>query len=552
VTARPAGTKPALPAAGPAGTPDRRWTLYAGRYVPVLVPAVAATVSGLWGLSRSGSMGNDEVATRWAALLSLHELGHLVRHVDAVHGLYYLLMHAWVVVGATPAVLRIPSVLAMAAGAALVAILARRLTGSGWAALFAGLIMALTPTITYYAQTARSYALVYACVALATLVMLRALDVETGPVPSRASRYWIGYAALIALSGYLNEMALLVLAAHAVTVLLARYGQRTCWHWAAAAAGGTVLVLPLLAISVGERTAIAFLARPGIADIKTLFHDYFGASIVVGALLLLCAVVALLPIRPAWPRSPVGAPSPVGPTPQAAAPAQAEAEPNPAWWRGGITLPSVALPLLVLPALLLLAESRIGTPLYIDRYVLYGEAGAALLAGAGVYRLGQLAVQYGRRRELLVVPGVIVCVLALALQIGTQQRIRTPESRAYDFGGPSLYIAAHARPGDGILYFGTLFRKAELGYPADYRNVTDFAEAVTPRQAGDFRGTDKSFGQTLPLMLGYQRIWVVGARPSVTLPPGLLRQDSATLASKFRLIDTRVFRGITVTLWQRR
>jgi mannosyltransferase len=526
--------------------------LYASRYVPVLVPAVAATVSGLWGLSRSGSMGNDEVATRWAALLSLHELGHLVRHVDAVHGLYYLLMHAWVVVGSTPAVLRIPSVLAMAAGAALVAILARRLTGSGWAALFAGLIMALTPTITYYAQTARSYALVYACVALATLVMLRALDVENGPVPSRASRYWIGYAALIALSGYLNEMALLVLAAHAVTVLLARYGQRACWHWAAAAAGGTVLVLPLLAISVGERTAIAFLARPGIADIRTLFHDYFGASIVVGSLLLLCAVTALLPIRPTWPGSPVGAPTPAGALPQAAVPAQAEAEPNPAWWRGGITLPSVALPLLVLPALLLLAESRIGTPLYIDRYVLYGEAGAALLAGAGVYRLGQLAVQYGRRRELLVVPGAIVCVLALALQIGTQQRIRTPESRAYDFGGPSLYIAAHARQGDGILYFGTLFRKAELGYPADFRKVTDFAEAVTPRRAGDFRGTDKSFGQTLPLMLGYQRIWVVGAQPSATLPPGLLQQESATLASKFRLIDTRVFRGITVTLWQRR
>jgi mannosyltransferase len=212
----------------------------------------------------------------------------------------------------------------------------------------------------------------------------------------------------------------------------------------------------------------------------------------------------------------------------------------------------VALPLLILPALLLLAESRIGTPLYIDRYVLYGEAGAALLAGAGVYRLGQLAVQYGRRRELVVVPGAIVCVLALALQIGAQQRIRTPESRAYDFGGPSVYVAAHARQGDGILYFGTLFRKAELGYPSDYRKVTDFAEAVTPRQAGDFRGTDKPFGQTLPLMLGFQRIWVVGALPSVTLPPGLLRQESATLASKFRLIDTRVFRGITVTLWQRR
>src|ERR1019366_9409147 len=97
---------------------------------------------------------NDEVATRYAALLPLHLLARLLRHVDAVHGLYYLLMHGWMAVGTSPAVMRIPSVIAMTAAAALVAIIAWRLTGSGWAALFAGLIMALTPTISFYAQTA--------------------------------------------------------------------------------------------------------------------------------------------------------------------------------------------------------------------------------------------------------------------------------------------------------------------------------------------------------------------------------------------------------------
>ena len=59
-------------------------------------------VAGVVGLARASSMGNDEVATRWAALLSLRELAHLLRHVDAVHGLYYLLMHGWVAVGSQP------------------------------------------------------------------------------------------------------------------------------------------------------------------------------------------------------------------------------------------------------------------------------------------------------------------------------------------------------------------------------------------------------------------------------------------------------------------
>ena len=77
-----------------------------------------------------------------------------------MHGLYYLLMHGWMVLGTSPAVMRIPSVIAMAVAAALMVIIGRRLTGSGWAGLFAGLIMALTPSISYYAQTARSYAMV--------------------------------------------------------------------------------------------------------------------------------------------------------------------------------------------------------------------------------------------------------------------------------------------------------------------------------------------------------------------------------------------------------
>ena len=160
------------------------------RYAPVILAAAVMAVLGVWGLARDSSMGNDEVATRWAALLSLHQLAHLLRHVDAVHGLYYLLMHGWMAVGTSPAVMRIPSVIAMVVAVALTVIIGRRLTGSGWAGLFAGLIVAFTPTISYYAQTARSYALVFACVVGSTLALLHALAAEApaaGPGVSDAS-----------------------------------------------------------------------------------------------------------------------------------------------------------------------------------------------------------------------------------------------------------------------------------------------------------------------------------------------------------------------------
>jgi hypothetical protein len=53
----------------------------------------------------------------------------------------------------------------MAGAAALVVLIGGRVSGSRWTGLVAGLIMALTPVISFFAQTARSYALVFACVA---------------------------------------------------------------------------------------------------------------------------------------------------------------------------------------------------------------------------------------------------------------------------------------------------------------------------------------------------------------------------------------------------
>ena len=83
--------------------------------------------------------------------------------------------------------------------------------------------------------------MVFACVLGSTLALMYAMEAEAAPGrPSR--RRWLVYAGLVALGGYLNEMSLLVLAAHAVTVLLARYGRRAVERWLWAAGGGAALV----------------------------------------------------------------------------------------------------------------------------------------------------------------------------------------------------------------------------------------------------------------------------------------------------------------------
>ena len=535
--APPAGTG-AAPARGPG------WAAMAARYAPAAAVATAMLILGWWGIARDNSMGNDEVATRWAALLPLRELAHLLSNVDAVHGLYYLLIHGWAVVGTSPVALRIPSVIAMTVAAVLTVIIGRRLTGSGWAGLFAGLIMVLTPSISFYAQTARSYAMVVACVLGSTLALLSALEDEAagGPGGRRLGRRWLAYGGLVALGGYLNEMSLLVLAAHAITVLLARYGRPAVERWAAAAAGGAALAAPVVLVSLLQHGAIGWITRPGLTDVRVLLQDYFGGETVAAVLVAVCAAAALLPPAGTWRRGTGGGPG--GPDGTA---------PGPAWWRsGGVSLPSVAAPLLVVPAALLLLESRIAFPVYVDRYVLYGEAGAALLAGGGIGKIGRWLRDATGRRELAWLPGVAVCLCVLVLQLAPQHHARTPGSRRYDYGGPSRYVGAHARPGDGILFFGKFYRKARLGYPGDFRHTGDFGQAVSPLRAGNFQGRDKPFAATLPLMLGRRRVWVFGLRPSRRDPPGLLREESMVLLSRFTLIGEHRFHGILVTLWQRR
>jgi mannosyltransferase len=555
-TARP----PDAAAAGGA-TGRRGVTAIAAWWLPVAIAVATMAVLGVWGLARHNAMGNDEVASRYAAMLSLGQLFHLLSHVDAVHGFYYLLLHCWIAVGSTVTIIRIPSVIFMTAAAGLIVIIGRRLTGSAWAGLFAGLIMALDPVISYYAQTARSYALVFCCVVAATLALVRALESEDeagtghGLARGRLRSRWITYAALITLGGYLNELSLLVLAAHAVTVLLTRYGRPTVKHWFVSGAAGAALVLPVIALSIKERAADTGATRPDLHDIEILFHDYFGATILVAVAMLAFAVFAVLPAA-ALPAIRIWRPGPA-----------AGVHADSVWWkRGGLCLPSVAAPLLVLPSGLLVVESLVGKALYADRYILYCEAGAALLAGAGVYRLGQWAGPWlGRRlagwreqggaagwRSLVWLPGVLVVVCALVLQLGAQQRARTPGSRMFDFGNPAFYIGKHAQAGDGVLFFNTFYRKIRLGYPQDFRDVTDFAMAISPQQSGTYNGFNKPLPVVRSLMLTYLRIWVVGRYPSVHVSAPAIRGESELLMSRFTLVAKRHFKGIEVTLWLRR
>ena len=180
-------------------------------------PPTVTLIVGLWGVTARPYWG-DEIDTVSAVSRSLPQLARLLGHVDAVHGLYYLLL--WPVarvVGTGELALRLPSVAAMAAAAFGVTVIGRTLR-SARAGVCAGLVFAALPIVTQQAHDARPYAMVTAAAVLASYLLLRAV---ADPRPAR----WACYGLSLALVGYLELLALLVVAAHAVTLAALSWQQ---------------------------------------------------------------------------------------------------------------------------------------------------------------------------------------------------------------------------------------------------------------------------------------------------------------------------------------
>jgi Dolichyl-phosphate-mannose-protein mannosyltransferase len=186
-----------------------------GPWLPLL-PGAVTLVAGLYRIS-GPSFSKDETATLAAAHRSFPQLVRMLGHVDVVHGAYYVLI--WLVVrvfgGSSELIVRLPSVLAMAAAAAVITLLGRRLV-SGWAGLAAGLTFAILPSVSSYAQDAREGALLAALAATASYCLVRAVDAGR---PGGRRGWLTGYGVTLALLGFGNLFALLLVPAHALTLL---------------------------------------------------------------------------------------------------------------------------------------------------------------------------------------------------------------------------------------------------------------------------------------------------------------------------------------------
>jgi mannosyltransferase len=486
------------PAGAGSGGPDgsRRGSWRPPGWLAVVIPVLAELIVGGYRIG-GPSLWRDEAATISGSQRPVSAIATMVRHEDAVHGPYYLLMHLVIAAGGISAtVLRLPSLIAMCLAVGLTAALGRRLAqATGMAApqaagLLAGLALAAVPLTTRYAQEARPYALTTLFAVLATYLLVRA-------VASPRWLWWVLYAAALVLTGLFSLASMLLVGAHLVSLLTARgtpaaddpRAQRPPWRrvlapWLAACAAAAVLLTPIAVLSAGQSAQLNWVRTPDLSTIATLVRDFAGSAVLIPVVALLAAAGC--------------------------------AEGTGLRRGGGLTLTAIALPWLVLPPALLLAVS-LAHPLYVERYILFCLPALALLTAAGLVWLARMTRRGlsgrglpARRADLLaaVAPAMVALVLAAAL-IGPQRAIRQGSARADNLRTVAAVIARHELRGDAILYLPRDTELISVAYPAPFRPLRDVGLGRSAIASGTLRGTQAAPGVITARLRQARRVWTV-------------------------------------------
>ncbi|WP_340378445.1 glycosyltransferase family 39 protein [Streptomyces sp. SS7] len=490
----------------------------------VLLPVGAGLALGLWGLDRGG-MWRDEAVTFQVARRSVPQIWRLLHRVDAVHGLYYLLLHPVLAVRPGEVLLRLPSVCAAALTAGLVAALGVRLARPR-VGLWAGLLYAVTPLVGHYAQEGRSYAVVCAGAAGATLLFVRGLQ----------GCSWWPYGVVLALTCLLHELAVLLVLAHGVTLLHARVARRDAVRWALAAGAALLVLTPLAVVSRAQAAQVAWLARPGAGSALRLLHAFLGPG---GPVFWTCLFLALAALP--GPRR--------------------------------LTLASVALPWAVVPPSVLLAVSQL-RPMYDDRYVLYALAGAPLLVAAGADRvLGAKGAKGSRsplvrwplvrwplvRWPLVPLAGTLAVALAFTQYLPLYRQDRTLRGRPGTLAAVSALAAREVRPGEAVVFLPSIGRRAKVSYPDGFRRVRDVALQASGPASGTLYGRERGAAELRRELLALDRLWVL-AEPYALRSPWYPRNPAervklTVVTEEFVPSERRrefVRDGVTLSLYTRR
>jgi mannosyltransferase len=404
---------------------------------PLIVGVLGAAVS-LAGAARP-SFWYDEAATISASYSrSLPQLWQMLGEVDAVHGLYYLLMHGWFqLFPPTEFWSRAPSGLAVGAAAAGVVVLGRQFS-SRTVAVSSGVLCAILPRATWAGIEARPYALTMTAAVWLTVLLVYTTRRNNGWL-------WLSYAIGLAASVLLDVYLTLMLLAHSAFVLIYRRSRPVIVRFAIASIAACGAVAPFVREAMGQVHQIIWIAPVGHRTIEDVaIQQYFERSppfTIVSALLVATAIAVWLFTSARL-------------------------------IDGERQLLTLAIAWLVVPTAVILVWSAFVVPIYTPRYLSFTAPAIALVLGVCI---GALAVKPWVAPAVLSVFAVAAAPNYVLVQRGPYAKYGMDYSEVADL------ITAKAAPGDCLLVNDTVtfmpapMRPLLAARPDAYRKLVDLS-----------------------------------------------------------------------------
>lgn len=503
VTPRPVDDL-AVPVTAPVPAPgDRfaRWT--------ALVTLLGA-INLFVGLG-TNSIARDEGFSISTSLRSWSSLAKLSIHTETNAWLYAFALKAWSALGTSPAMLRVPSALAMVAAIPLTALVARRLFGDRVALLAAGAVAA-NGAVLMFAQQVRTYGF---AVALALAAMVAFLAEVTRP----SRRNLVLWVVLVALTAQTQLHTVTIFVPQLIALAALPAAQRQWRRRVGALAVGLVIVSPVpIIISRHEEGQGLFSLRLGV--FRDVLYTFTGRGGVPGVLVFGVAGLVLLGLtRRAWD----------GPD---------------AWRRFGLVL---VLAWVAVPFLMLFGASLVLQPTLIGRYLLFCVPAMAIALGLAA----DLVLRQGWKRSLAI--AAVVVLGAGAARGSVSWHV---DSKTEHWDEVAAYVFANARAtdrlvvaNDSIQLFFT-YERTRQGAPPAGPQPGYPAGVWGSYQTGDQRYDSPTADELAVATKDAPRVWVVIGRHHVNTE--VMPDRLKALDASFRLVETRSFPvDIDVLLYER-
>lgn len=491
-----------------------------GAFDPLLVGVLAAAIC-LAGAARP-SFWYDEAATISAAYSrSLAQLWHMLGHVDAVHGLYYLLMHGWFrLFPPTEFWSRAPSGLAVGGAAAGVVVLAGQFS-SRRAAVASGVFCAILPRSTWAGVEARPYALSMMAAVWVTVLLVVAVR--------RENRWlWVCYGVVLALSILLDMYLALLVLAHIAYVGAFRRARAVVVPFAVTSVLTVGVLVPFVREVVGQVQQIKWIAPIGRRTLEdVVVQQYFERSPPFAILSALTVVTAIVLWR--------------------------STSASPAW--GDRELLTLAVAWLVLPTALIVAWSAVVHPIYTPRYLSFTAPAMTLV-------LGVCTAAAAAR------PWMTAAVVGLFAVAGARNYVVVqldPYAKyGMDYSQVADLISAKAAPGDCLLVNDTVtfmpapMRPLLAARPDAYRKLVDLTLWQRATDRNDVFDTNLIPEVVAQPLSQCRVVWIItqadGSMPAheqgTALPPGPVYGPTPAFAVPhdlgFRLVERWQFNLVQV------